>query len=59
MARKPVPVDTEHCPDCGDAVMMPGETKVEAAVLGGNATGIIARACLSIGKALTKLSKRI
>lgn len=60
LARKPVPVNTEDCPDCGHAVEQPGVTRVERATLtGSTAEGLVARACLSIGKALTKLSKRI
>lgn len=58
LARKPVPVKTDLCPDCGHAVEAPGPTYTERAVLQGG-SGIIANTFLSIGKALTNLSKRI
>jgi hypothetical protein len=59
LARKPVPVATDICPDCDAPVAAPGETQIEKAVIGGSPMGFFGQACLSIGKALTKFSKRI
>jgi hypothetical protein len=59
LARKPMPVDTEHCPDCEAPVLAPGQTHVEKAVITGSPVNLFGRACLSLGKALTNLSKRI
>lgn len=59
LAFKPVPADTTVCPSCKSPVVEPGETQVEKAVLTGySPSTFFAKACLSIGKALTNLATR-
>lgn len=59
LARKPT-MPEDNCPDCGDPVDKPGETMTEKAVLTNSSPSILfSKACLSLGKAINKLSKRI
>lgn len=58
LARRPVPIDEDHCPDCGAKVAGPGrEVEVKAALTGLHPLTLLARFLLWIGNQLRSLAK--
>jgi hypothetical protein len=59
LARKPVPQDTEHCPDCGALAAAPGPVLKEEAGWTFNPVVLYARACLWAGRKLGSIYERL
>jgi hypothetical protein len=59
LARKPVPIKTDVCPDCDSPVGAPGPTQIEKAAMGGTPSMILGRSMMFIGRKLSNLAKRI
>lgn len=59
LARKPVPANTDICPDCGVQAGTPGEVKTERAGFRLSPKIAFAQACLWTARQLSYLHKRL